>query len=122
MYAEIFLHTRSPAVFNVSASITEHFQCSKRLRHNHHKKQPRLSPATGGIKYTVIKHKDNVGSLGLLSDNGHDTSKDHGGARHTHKKAFVTMSYGIDSGQSTGFIYNDSLGDSRVLTEISKGV
>ena len=81
-----------------------------------------MSPATGGIKCTVIKHKHNVGSLGLLSDNGHDTSNDPGGARHTHKEAFVTMSYGIDSGQSTEFVYNDSLGDSRVLTEISKGV
>ena len=57
-----------------------------------------MSPATGGIKCTVIKHKHNVGSLGLLSDNGHDTSNDPGGARHTHKEAFVTMSYGIDSG------------------------
>ena len=81
-----------------------------------------LSPATGGINCTVIKQKHNVGSRGLLSDNGHDTSNDHGGARHTHKEAFITMSYGIDSGQSSGFIYNDSFGDSRVLTEISKGV
>ena len=81
-----------------------------------------MSPATGEIKCTVIKHKHIVGSPGLLSDNGHDTSNDHGGARHTHKEGFVTMSYGIDFGQSTGFIYNDSFGDSRVLTEISKGV
>ena len=81
-----------------------------------------MSPATGGIKCTVIKHKHNVGSSGPLSDNGHATSNNHGGARNTHKEAFVTMSYGIYSGESTGCIYNDSLGDSRVLTEISKGV
>ena len=114
-------HTRSPAVFNVSASITQHLEYSKSLRHTHDKKEPRLSPATVCIEYTVIKHKHNVGSPGLLSENGHYTPNDHNGARHTHKEEFVTMFYGIDSGQSTGFISNDDFGDSRVLTEISKG-
>ena len=81
-----------------------------------------MLPATGGIKYTAIKPKNNVGSPGLLSDNGNDTPNDYDGARHTHKEGFVTMFYEIDSEQYTGFIYNDSFGDSRVLTEISKGV
>ena len=118
---KLFLHTRNPAIFDVSASIAQPLQYSTGPRHNH-KKEPRLLPATGGIKYTAIKPKNNVGSPGLLSDNGNDTPHDHGGARHTHTEGFVTMSYEIDSEQSTGFIYNDSLGDSRVLTEISKGV
>ena len=75
-----------------------------------------MLPATGGIKYTAIKPKNNVGSPRLLSDNGNDTPHDHGGARHTHTEGLVTMSYEIDSEQSIGFIYNDSFGDSRVLT------
>ena len=115
-------HTRSPAVFNVSASITQHLEYSKSLRHNHNKKEPRLSPATVGIECTVIKNTHNVGSPGLLSENGHDTPNDHNGARHTHKEGFVTMFYGIGSKQSTGFMSNDDFDDSRVLTEISKGV
>ena len=115
-------HTRSPAVFNVSASITQHLEYSKNLRHNHNKKEQRLSPETLGIECTEIKNKHNVASPGILSENGHDTPNDHNGARHTHKEGFVTMFYGIDSGQYTGFISNDGFSDSRVLTEISKGV
>ena len=116
-----FLHTRSPAIFNVSASVTQHLQYSRGLRHNH-KKIPRSLPATGGIKCTLIEPKNNVGKPGLLSDNGHDTPNDHDGARDKHKERYAMVSNGIDSVQSTGFIYNDSFGDLRLLTEISKGV
>ena len=115
-------HTRSPAVFNVSASITQHLEYSKSLRHNHNKKEPRLSPATVGIECTVIMNTHNVSSPGLLSENGHDTPNDHNGARHTHKEGFFTMFYGIGSGQSTGFMSTDDFDHSRVLKEISKGV